>query len=354
MATIVLTGGGTGGHIMPNIALIPALRELFDKIYYAGVRGGREEAAAKKAGVPFIAIPAVKLERQKVWKNALVPARLAACVSKAKAALREIEPDVVLSKGGFVSLPCALAAKQLGIPVITHESDISLGLANKLISRFSYATVTSFPQTRAKGAVCLGNPLRRELFAPHRPPALSKIRPTLLIVGGSCGAQSLNQAVFRNLDELCARYNVVHITGKKENLVHANYYPLAYAENIFDLYAGADVVISRCGANAAGELMAMHKKVIFVPLDNRASRGDQRENAAYYAKMECAAMCDEKELSAHPVRLVEQALRRQPPAYTYDRDTDKKIAQLCLKAAREGRKKGKKPFRNRQNQQKIR
>lgn len=335
MATIVLTGGGTGGHIMPNIALVPALRELFDKIYYVGQAGGREEAAAKKAKLPFLAVPAVKLDRQKAAANLLIPLKLGGCVRVAKELLRGIEPDVVLCKGGYVSLPCALAAKKLRIPVVAHESDMTPGLANRVISGFAYATITSYPSTKVKGAVYIGNPIRSEVFGVHSPPVdLPKGRPTLLIVGGSSGARALNEAVWDNLDELCAKYNVLHITGTSENLTHENYFPVKYAENIFDYYAYADVVISRCGANAACELMAMRKRVIFVPLNNRASRGDQVENARHYASMECAMMCDERQLDENCVQMADRALKMPKPAYVYDRDTDKKIAALCLKAAK--------------------
>ena len=339
MATIVITGGGTGGHIMPNIALIPALRKRFDKIYYVGIKGGREEKAAKSARIPFLDVPAVKLDRQKIFANLLIPARLSSCVGKAKELLRGIEPDVVFCKGGFVSLPCALAAHKLGIPVITHESDMSPGVANKIISRFAYATVTSYPQTKAKNAVYIGNPIRREIFSAHKPPVkLSASRPTVLIVGGSTGALALNKAVWENLDKLCTRYNVLHITGCDDNPKHANYYPVKYADNIFDYYDCADAVVSRCGANAACELLAMRKKVVFVPLNNRASRGDQVENARHYVNMECAAMCDEKQLACDAVRIIDKALSMPMPRYTYDVNTDEKIAALCLKAAEEGKR----------------
>ena len=336
MATIVITGGGTGGHIMPNIALIPALRKRFDKIYYVGVKGGREESAAASARVPFYSVPAVKLDRQKKAANLAIPVKLAFCVGKAKKLLRELRPDVVFCKGGFVSLPCAIAAHKLGIPVITHESDISLGVANKIISRFAYATVTSYPQTKAKNSVYIGNPVRRQLFSEHKTPVkLNSALPNVLIVGGSSGAMALNKAVWNNLDALCKRYNVLHITGCDENPRHINYYPMKYAENIFDYYSCADAVISRCGANAACELMAMRKKVVFIPLQNRASRGDQVENARHYVNMECAAMCDENEFSHDAVHIVDNALHMPAPRFIYDKDIDEKIANLCVKAVKE-------------------
>lgn len=319
---------------MPNIALIPALRKRFNKIYYVGVKGGREEGAAASARVPFLAVPAVKLDRQKKASNLLIPIKLSYCVKKAKRLLEGIEPDVVFCKGGFVSLPCALAAHKLGIPVVAHESDITPGVANRVISRFACAVITSYPQTKIKGGIYIGNPVRKEIFSPHRPPVKLAPRPTVLFVGGSTGAAALNKAVWANLDELCARYNVLHITGTSDNPVHENYFPVKYAENIFDYYACADAVISRCGANAACELLAMHKKVVFVPLNNRASRGDQVENARYYKSMECAAMCDEDELLRDMVHITDSALAMPPPRYTYDINTDEKIAALCFRAAK--------------------
>ena len=336
MTTIVLTGGGTGGHIMPNIALIPALREKFSRIYYVGREGGREKVFAESAGVPFFGVPAVKFERDKPLSLLTTPPRLLDCARKAERVLRELMPDVVFCKGGYVSLPCALAARRLHIPVVNHESDLSLGLANKLISRFSCATITSFPETKAKRAVFVGNPLRREIFAPA-PLALplDKSRPTLLFVGGSSGARALNEAVFANLDALTARFNVLHITGKKTDRKRAHYFPCEYTRNIAAYYAAADAVVSRCGANAACELLALKKRVLFVPLSNGASRGDQVENARYYVRKGCALSCGESELSANCIQLIERTLRLPPPPYDYDMDTDKKIAALCLKAARQ-------------------
>ncbi|MDE5618708.1 MAG: UDP-N-acetylglucosamine--N-acetylmuramyl-(pentapeptide) pyrophosphoryl-undecaprenol N-acetylglucosamine transferase, partial [Clostridia bacterium] len=305
MSTIVLTGGGTGGHIMPNIALLPELSKLFDNIYYAGVKGGREENIAKSHNLPFLPIKAVKLDRLNILSDLTIPFKLPACIREAKKTLKSVKPDVVLCKGGFVSLPCAYAAKSLRIPVITHESDLSLGVANKLISRFSAATITSYESTDGgKRGIYIGNPLRdNELYSAPSPLGitLDRSKLTLLIVGGSCGAQALNRAIWNNLDLLCAHYNIIHITGADDNPIHSGYFPIKYTDRIFDYYKAADAVISRCGAGAACELMALRKKVLFVPLCNKASRGDQVDNAEYYSKKGYALVCSEEQLDKDPL-----------------------------------------------------
>ena len=254
---------------MPNIALIPALRKRFDKIYYVGIKGGREEKAAKSARIPFLDVPAVKLDRQKIFANLLIPARLSSCVGKAKELLRGIEPDVVFCKGGFVSLPCALAAHKLGIPVITHESDMSPGVANKIISRFAYATVTSYPQTKAKNAVYIGNPIRREIFSPHKPPVkLSASRPTVLIVGGSTGALALNKADAFQLPQELARFIVgtvecihdflhreddVHPAGIVQPIIPGRKTHAVQQEAIEDFRLGGDAAELRVGEKDLGQ-----------------------------------------------------------------------------------------------------
>lgn len=333
MATIILTGGGTGGHIIPNIALLPELKKRFDKIYYAGVKGSREESAATEYSIPFIAIPAIKLVRGNLLKNLKIPFVLPSCIRAAKKAIEPLNADVVFCKGGFVSIPCAYAAKSLSIPVITHESDITPGVANKLISSFACKTITSYPHTHCgKNTVFIGNPLREELFSPSDPLpyALDRSKRTILIVGGSCGAQKLNRAVWNNLDELTSRYNIIHITGKDDNPVHKGYYAVRYTRDIFGYYNASDAVISRCGAGAAGELLALRKRILFVPLQNRASRGDQYANARYYADKGLACLCNEEQLDQEPVKLIEQTLHMSRPDYRYDRTVNAKIADMCL------------------------
>ncbi|MDE6551020.1 MAG: UDP-N-acetylglucosamine--N-acetylmuramyl-(pentapeptide) pyrophosphoryl-undecaprenol N-acetylglucosamine transferase [Clostridia bacterium] len=333
MSTIVLTGGGTGGHIMPNIALLPELKNRFDNIYYAGVKGGREEGIAAAHGIPFIAIPAIKLDRSDKLSNLAIPFKFPQCVKAAKKALKEIKPDVVLCKGGFVSLPCAYAAKFLKIPVITHESDLSLGVANRLISRFSKATITSYECTDGgKHAVYIGNPLRDELLYSVASPlgiTIDRTKPVILIVGGSCGARSLNEAIWSNLDILCDKYNILHITGSSDNPIHDSYYPIQYTQRIFDYYKAADAVISRCGAGAACELLALRKRILFVPLNNKASRGDQVANAEYYRDRGYALVCSEAQLRNEPIYWADKLLSMPAPDYVRDRNINSKIAQLC-------------------------
>lgn len=337
MTTILLTGGGTGGHIMPNIALLPELKKRFDKIYYSGVKGGREEGIAAAHSIPFIAVPAIKLDRSNKLSNLAIPLKFPKCVRAAKKALRGISPDVVFCKGGFVSLPCAYAARSLGIPVITHESDLSLGVANRLISKFSEATITSYESTDGgNNSVYIGNPLRDELLyavASPLPITCDRTKPVILVVGGSCGARSLNEAIWSNLDRLCERYNILHITGSADNPAHADYYPISYTDRIFDYYKAADGVISRCGAGAACELLALRKRILFVPLSNKASRGDQVANAEYYKDKGYALACNEAQLSSDAIYWIDKLLSMPPPAYIRDREINSKIAQLCYDIA---------------------
>lgn len=303
---IVLTGGGTAGHVMPNIALLPNLEDKFQKIYYIGCRGGIEERIAKSYGIEFYPTPAVKLDRSAKLANLRIPIKLSLAVRTAKQLLVRLSPDVVFAKGGYVSLPACLAARSLKIPVVCHESDFTPGLANKIVSRFAVCTLTSFKETQAKHAVFTGNPVRTDISKAdkskaERACAFSRSAKTVLFVGGSSGAAAINRAVDEALPSLVPDFNVVHICGAGNLRPPApGYRCFEFVDNIFDYFAFADVVISRAGANCASELLAMGKRVIFVPLPaGGASRGDQIENAKAYARATSAKILEQDRLNTY-------------------------------------------------------
>ncbi len=295
MKTIVLTGGGTAGHVMPNLALVPELEKHFSKIVYIGTNG-IEKQLAKSANLEFKEIEAVKFVRSLSPKNLLIPAKLFRSISQAKKILKEINPSVVFSKGGYVSIPVAIAAKKLGIPVLTHESDLSLGLANKIISHYATLTLTAFEKT-AKGKkrfVFSGSPVRNQIFKGDKSKIkanLSRNKKTVLFFGGSLGAKAINETVFSCLGILTKKYNVLHITGKgkKKELNFPNYFAVEYTNEIENFFNAADYVVCRAGANSVFELLALCKPMLLIPLPKAESRGDQIDNAKYFKEK---GMCE--------------------------------------------------------------
>lgn len=344
---IVLTGGGTAGHVTPNLALLPELSERFEKIYYIGGKDGIEKSLCEKKGVEFYGTDTVKLDRSKVFCNLRIPFTLGRCVKQAKAVLKELSPDVVFSKGGYASLPACLAARSLGIPVVAHESDTTLGVANKLTSRFAKAVVTSHRSTQAKNAVFIGNPLREELIYADgkdvkRKYGLSQSKPLLLVVGGSSGSKALNDFTLSILDDLLLDFDVIHVTGRNFDSSAVknvkNYCHKEYADDIFDLYAAADAIISRAGANTVAELTAMGKRVLYVPLPASASRGDQILNAKKAAANGKAAYIEQSDLSKKRVAsALSYLMSSPPPKPETDIKVNAAIADLLFKVASENK-----------------
>lgn len=291
---IVLTGGGTAGHITPNLAIADELDRYFTELHYIGGDGLESELVPRRIPL-YHTISAVKLSRSKPLSNVKIPLALYKSIKESKELLTEISPDVVFSKGGYVALPVCLAAKSLGIPVVTHESDYSLGLANKLIGKVASLLLTSFPETDASGVncrtICTGCPIRREIFNGNGGRAISRYKiktdkPVLLVIGGSVGSKAINDAVVSAYNELTKSYSVVHISGKSStSLPDAEHYKqIAYADDIADLFDLADIVVTRAGATALAELTALNKKILAIPLPKGSSRGDQVQNADSYRK----------------------------------------------------------------------
>lgn len=307
MTRIVLTGGGTAGHVMPHIAMLPHYRKLGWDIYYIGSKGIEKELV-EKAGVPFVQIQTGKLRRYFSWENFLDIGRLAWGTGQALLCLRKLKPDLVFSKGGFVSVPVAAAAWLLRIPVVSHESDLTPGLANKLIKPFCRLIFYAFPETanylKGVGAVEAGIPVRSQLLAGSREEGRrlcgfdSIDRPTLLFMGGSSGAERINLALAEALPRLVEKFNIVHLSGKGKSLafIHPRYKPFEYVnEGLEHLLALADAAVCRAGANSLFELRELAKPMLLIPLEI-GSRGDQVDNAKSFAKHGWALVLRETEL----------------------------------------------------------
>lgn len=308
MPTIILTGGGTAGHCTPNLALIPYLTEKFDKIYYIGSKNGLEKNLVKKEGIEYFSIPCAKLKRNFSLSNLTIPFHFINGIKDSKKILKKLKPDVIFSKGGYVSLPVVIAGCKLKIPVISHESDISLGLANKIASKFSNKLLTTFPETvkEVKNGVYVGTPLRKNIFNTNKKTALKKYKfngekPIIFITGGSQGSYAINKAVIESLTELLPKFDILHQCGKnnlsKEKLPKG-YVQVEFIDNIEDAYAISDVCIARAGANTVFELLALKKPTLLIPLPKGASRGDQVLNAEYFQKRGLVSVLPQNVLTA--------------------------------------------------------
>lgn len=312
MKHIVLTGGGTAGHVTPNIALIPKLRELGYKISYIGSYEGIEKKLIEELGIPYYGISSGKLRRYFDLKNFTDPFKVLKGFGEAIRLMHKLKPDIVFSKGGFVSVPVVLAAKYCHVPAIIHESDITPGLANKIAIRGAKKVCCNFPETMKylpEGkAVLTGSPIRQELFHGNAAAArkLCHIsddgKPVLLIIGGSSGSKVINDAVRQVLPQLLERFNVIHLCGKGNLDTSLNgrvgYTQMEYAsEELPDIFALADLVISRAGANSICELLALHKPNILIPLSAAASRGDQILNANSFKKQGFSYVLEEESLT---------------------------------------------------------
>lgn len=314
MKKIVLTGGGTAGHVTPNIALMPALKEAGYEITYIGSKKGMEKGLIEATGTKYYGISSGKLRRYFDWKNFSDPFRVMNGFFEAKRILRKIKPDVIFSKGGFVSVPVVLAAKALHIPAVIHESDMTPGLANRIALRGATTVCCNFPETVEKiqgnRAIWTGTPIRQELFSGDANRGLSFCgfdsaddKPVLLIIGGSQGSVFINNAVRGSLDELLKDFRIIHLCGKgnlDESLKHREGYAQYefISKELPDLFAAADIIISRAGANAIFELLALKKPNILIPLGLNASRGDQILNARSFEKQGFSQVLEEESVTA--------------------------------------------------------
>ena len=290
---IVLTGGGTAGHVTPNLALIPHLLDEGWEIHYIGTENGIERTLIEPIkGVTYHSVATGKLRRYFDLKNFTDPFRVIKGVMQASSLVSSIKPTLVFSKGGFVSVPVVYGARMHRVPVLLHESDMTPGLANKLMAPLALAMCCTFPEAAKlagrKGRVT-GTPLRAELFEGSRETGaklfnLTDSRPVLMVIGGSSGAQAINKAVREALPKLTECFQVLHICGKgnldAEYEGTKNYHQYEYLdEELKHAYACADVLISRAGSNALCEILALKKPALLIPYPKGASRGDQILNA---------------------------------------------------------------------------
>lgn len=313
MKRIVLTGGGTAGHVTPNIALLPSLREAGYEIAYIGSYEGIEKKLIADFDIPYTGISTGKLRRYLDPKNLSDPFRVIKGYAEARKFLKEYRPDVVFSKGGFVSVPVVRAAASLKIPCIIHESDMTPGLANKLCIPVAKKVCCNFPETvnrlPAGKAVLTGSPIRKELAEGNKLAGLDMCgftanKPVIMVMGGSQGAANVNEAVRKALPKLLETFQVIHLCGKDklDNLLLSTpgYKQFEYVKaELKDLFAACDLVISRAGANAICEILALKKPNILIPLPAEVSRGDQLLNADSFESQGFSIVIQEDDLTTN-------------------------------------------------------
>ena len=305
MLRIIFTGGGTAGHILPNTAVIKEVRTGTEaarngnggkipnadcRILYIGSHKGLEKQICAKAGIDFDGIFTGKFRRYFSINNFFDLFKIPLGLAQALFILRRFKPQVVFSKGGYVAVPVVVAAKMLGIPVVIHEGDYIPGFANKICAKFADKICVTFPETRGfdiKKTILTGMPVRTEGDGGMKEERRHE-RPTVLIMGGSLGAESINRATWNILPKLLRHANIIHITGKGKTGIKSiskkldNYKQIEHAdEELFDFYAQSSLVVSRAGASAIAEIAANHKPSILIPLGKKASRGEQIANATY-------------------------------------------------------------------------
>ncbi len=308
---IVFTGGGTAGHVTPNLALIKRMQQELWQCFYIGSNSGIEKELTKAKNIKFYGIASGKLRRYFSWQNFIDPFKILFGIFQAFFLLLRLKPKVVFSKGGFVAFPVVFASWLLRIPVIAHESDLTPGLATKLSVPFAryicltFAKAKDFFKDKTKLKVT-GTPIRDSLFNGKKYKGLelcsfSDDKPSLMIIGGGSGAMAINKVIRQSLDVLLVNYNVVHLCGQGKvdsSINKKGYKQFDYvSQAMADLFAMADVIISRSGANSVYEILALAKPHIFIPLSLKASRGDQIHNANYFKKLGISLVIDEANLT---------------------------------------------------------
>jgi UDP-N-acetylglucosamine--N-acetylmuramyl-(pentapeptide) pyrophosphoryl-undecaprenol N-acetylglucosamine transferase len=310
---IIFTGGGSSGHVTPSLPLISALQNRGENIFYVGSKKGIEHTLIKSLKIPYYAITTGKLHRYWTWKNLLTPFQLLIGITQSFLICRKIKPDVIFSKGGFVALPVVIAAKLSGISVVIHESDLTPGLANRLSFPFAKLICITFSETvkyfkNTSKVLLTGMPIRDALQ--HGDPAkglkicgfIDKLKPVLLIMGGGLGSTVVNESIRRLIEPLTEKFQVIHICGKNKSDRTfegiKDYKQFEYLQDEFaDVLASADLVISRAGATSIYELLALNKPNILLPLSKKASRGDQIDNAKYFAQLGLSKVIYSEEFS---------------------------------------------------------
>lgn len=308
--TIVFTGGGSAGHVTPNIAIINEIREDWE-IFYIGSKKGIEKELIQKINIPYFGINSGKLRRYKDFENVVDIFKVIRGCIEARSLLRKLKPKLVFSKGGFVSVPVILAAKSLKIPVFIHESDITPGLANKISQRFATKIFSSFEETKKffpeNKTTVVGSPIRKEILNGSAANGKKLLgyddnSPILTIMGGSLGAKKINEAVRNSLQQLTAKYQVVHLCGKNNldnKLVKIpRYKQYEYVhDELADILNATDIVITRGGSNAIFEFVALKIPMLIIPLGLNQSRGDQILNAKAFKQKGYSLTLEEENLN---------------------------------------------------------
>ena len=306
MATIVLTGGGTAGHVIPHLALLPYLKKDFDNIYYIGSQNGMEKEIVKNAGLKYYSVLCTKLIRKFTLKNFAIPFILLRGVKKSGKILDELHPDVIFSKGGYVSLPTVIAAKKRKIPVIAHESDYTVGLANRFSAKYCDKVLTSFPSAAKtlKNGVHIGAPLKNSLYSVNKAESLeyfnlSGKKPVILITGGSLGSAAINSAVKGALDALLPKFDILHICGKGNlsGIKKTGYIELEFTDKMERAFACAALCVYRAGAHTVFETASLKLPMLLIPLPKTVSRGDQILNAEYFKNLGLARVLYQENLT---------------------------------------------------------
>ncbi|MDY4947868.1 MAG: undecaprenyldiphospho-muramoylpentapeptide beta-N-acetylglucosaminyltransferase [Clostridium cadaveris] len=307
---IIMTGGGSAGHVTPNLALVPTLRTLDYDIKYIGSKDGIEKEIINKEGIPYYEISSGKLRRYFDLKNFTDPFKVIIGIKDAYNVLKKEKPNIVFSKGGFVTVPVVIAAKLRGIPIVCHESDMTPGLANRLTIPYTTKLCVTFPESlkHVKGGkgVLTGTPIRKELLKGSREKGrrflnFDDMKPVMMVIGGSLGSKAINGTIRESLNEITNKYNVVHICGNgnlDESLKDVKGYKQFefIREELPDVMAVADIVVSRAGANSIFELLALKKPNLLIPLSRNSSRGDQILNAASFEKSGYSMVIQEEDL----------------------------------------------------------
>lgn len=316
---IIMTGGGTAGHVTPNLALVPELLKQDFDIKYIGSKDGIEKDIIKNSSsMEYFGISSGKLRRYFDVKNFSDPFKVVKGMVEAYKIITKEKPDIVFSKGGFVTVPVVIAASIKKIPVVAHESDITPGLANKLAAPFCNKLCVTFPESlkyiKDNKGVYTGTPIRKELFEGSaikgkRLCGFSDNKPVLFVIGGSLGSKAINEAIRNSLSELLGKYNIIHICGKgnfdsscKDIKGYAQFEYVS--EELTHLMNAADYIISRAGANVIFEILALKKPNILIPLSAKVSRGDQVLNAKSFEKNGYSIVIEDEDLTKE--KLLEQ------------------------------------------------
>ena len=309
LKTIVLTGGGTAGHVTPNLALIPELKKAGYNVIYIGTEKGMERALVEKTGVEYHYVSTGKLRRYMSKDNFTDMFKVVKGIAEAKKLIKRLKPDIVFSKGGFVAVPVVLGAKFNGVPVIAHESDMTPGLANKIAMPFAKKVCTTFPETVkyiGKKGIHTGTPIRKELFEGSAEKGrklcgFDNQKPVIMMMGGSLGSQKINKVLRYILPEITKDFQLVHICGKgnvDQSINITGYKQFEYlSEELPHVMACADMVISRAGSNSISEFLALKKPALLIPLSAKASRGDQILNAQSFEKQGYSLVLKEEDMT---------------------------------------------------------